>query len=105
MKNTSYLLEQSEPGAGPPMGRRGGEPCEPANVRQGAERGRVAWPRPRRLLAVEAWEIRGNEGKAVFIKIPRDVRQSSFELYPEGSAKFYFLINRNFFPNSARAKN
>ncbi len=29
MINTSFLLEQSEPGAGPPMGRRVGEPADP----------------------------------------------------------------------------
>jgi len=27
---TLFLLEQSEPGAGPPMGRRGGEHCGPS---------------------------------------------------------------------------
>jgi len=73
-----------------------------ANVRQGAERGRAPWPRPRRHRAVSGQEKRIEK---VFIKNLQDVAHSSFELYPESSAKFYFFLFRKKIPNSARAKN
>ena len=77
MKNTSFLLEQSEPGAGPPMGRRGGEPCEP--LLAASVGGRAAWPTARHLADSSVY-LRGNGSKAVFIMNPRDVTRSSVEL-------------------------
>ena len=49
MINTSFLLEQSEPGAGPLMGRRVGEPADLPAASMG---GRASWPTVRHL-AVE----------------------------------------------------
>ena len=47
-QTTPFPLEQSEPGAaGPPMGRRVGEPCEP--LLAASMGGRAAWPTVRNL--------------------------------------------------------
>ena len=51
MINTSFLLEQSEPGAGPPMGRRVGEHCEP--LLAASMGGRAAWPTVRLTCGAE----------------------------------------------------
>ena len=75
-------------------GRPRGVADRVAIVRQGAERGRAAWPRPRRLLAGPLdQELRGNDLYKVFIKCLQDVAHSSFELYPENSGFFHFLKN------------
>ena len=79
MINTSFLLEQSEPGAGPPMGRRVGEPCEP--LLAASVGGRAAWPTARHL-ADKLPRTAELKGKAEFIQFPRDVAQSKFELSP-----------------------
>jgi len=84
--------------------------------------GRAAWPTVRLTCGAEersgaaprgharddiaqSMEDRENGSKKVFIKNLQDVAHSSFELYPENSAKFYFFRFRKKIPNSARAKN
>ena len=78
MINTSFLLEQSEPGAGPPMGRRVGEPCEP--LLAASVGGRAAWPTARHLADKIGLPLPKDDRGAVFIKNPQDVRQSRVEL-------------------------
>ncbi len=61
MINTSFLLEQSEPGAGPPMGRRVGEPCEP--LLAASVGGRAAWPTARHLADKIGLPFRPQDGR------------------------------------------
>jgi len=74
------MVEQSEPAAGQPIGRRVGEPADPLPAARSS-----AGPRSGHacddISRISSGFLRGNGPKAVFIMIPRDVAQSSLELY------------------------